>query len=214
MNKEKNKKIKKSDQTKGKIITASEELFAEKGYDGSTVDEIARRAKVNKALIYYYYQNKENLLKELFKNYLPFQKLSYENLAETIKTFNKDEIKKYIEKLIAEWEKAHKLLRILTIEGLKQGTKTTAIFELLGPSYEKFMTELSNAGFKVNTDEERFDFLVKMLFYIDAPTLIFSILAEKWSEHYHLDRMKVRGKYTQLVLENFIKILQEKKPAK
>ena len=47
--------------SKEKIISASMEEFAEFGLSGARVDRIARRAGINKAMIYYYYQSKENL---------------------------------------------------------------------------------------------------------------------------------------------------------
>ena len=52
-------------ESKRKILQTARSLFAEKGFDGSRVDEIARRAGVNKALIYYYFRNKQALLDEL-----------------------------------------------------------------------------------------------------------------------------------------------------
>lgn len=35
-------------ETRKRILTAARELFAERGYSGATVDEIALRAKANK----------------------------------------------------------------------------------------------------------------------------------------------------------------------
>ncbi|HNS25752.1 MAG TPA: helix-turn-helix domain-containing protein, partial [Methanobacteriaceae archaeon] len=43
------------------IINAAEKIFFAKGYDSVTMDEIAREAEINKALIYYYFKNKEAL---------------------------------------------------------------------------------------------------------------------------------------------------------
>jgi AcrR family transcriptional regulator len=43
------------------IIGAARALFAEKGYSGSTVDEIAMKAKTTKPMLYYYFGNKEGL---------------------------------------------------------------------------------------------------------------------------------------------------------
>jgi AcrR family transcriptional regulator len=43
------------------IIKAAEKVFFAKGYDQVTMDEIAREAEVNKALLYYYFKNKEAL---------------------------------------------------------------------------------------------------------------------------------------------------------
>jgi TetR/AcrR family transcriptional regulator len=43
------------------IIDAAEALFFSKGYDGVTMDDIARRTELNKATIYLYFNNKESL---------------------------------------------------------------------------------------------------------------------------------------------------------
>lgn len=43
------------------IINAAEKVFFAKGYDKVTMDEIANEAEVNKALLYYYFKNKEAL---------------------------------------------------------------------------------------------------------------------------------------------------------
>ncbi|MBP8651741.1 MAG: helix-turn-helix transcriptional regulator, partial [Deltaproteobacteria bacterium] len=40
--------------TKTKILNAAAELFADKGFNGTKVQEIADAAGVNKAMLYYY----------------------------------------------------------------------------------------------------------------------------------------------------------------
>lgn len=47
---------------KEKIIQAALELFAEKGYTETSIDKIAKRAKVAKSLTYTHFKNKEALL--------------------------------------------------------------------------------------------------------------------------------------------------------
>lgn len=49
-----------------KLIQSAERLFAERGFDGVSVRDIANDAKVNSALIGYYFQNKEGLLAEVY----------------------------------------------------------------------------------------------------------------------------------------------------
>ncbi len=44
-----------------RIVAAAERIFAERGLAGARTDEIARAARVNKALLYYYFGSKENL---------------------------------------------------------------------------------------------------------------------------------------------------------
>jgi TetR/AcrR family transcriptional regulator len=47
--------------TVDRILSASERIFAERGMAGARTDEIARAARVNKALLYYYFSSKEKL---------------------------------------------------------------------------------------------------------------------------------------------------------
>lgn len=51
--------------TRARILKAGVEEFAARGYDGAGVDRIARRARVNKALIYYYFESKRGLYREI-----------------------------------------------------------------------------------------------------------------------------------------------------
>jgi TetR/AcrR family transcriptional regulator len=44
-----------------RIVVAAERIFAEQGLDGARTDAIARAARVNKALLYYYFKSKEDL---------------------------------------------------------------------------------------------------------------------------------------------------------
>lgn len=49
------------------IMMAAEKLFAANGYNGTSVRDIAAKAKVNVSMISYYFGSKENLMEELFK---------------------------------------------------------------------------------------------------------------------------------------------------
>lgn len=53
--------IEKPGKTAKKILTAARAVFAENGYNGTHVDEIARRAGVNKATLYYQIGDKDTL---------------------------------------------------------------------------------------------------------------------------------------------------------
>lgn len=50
------------------IISAAEEVFAEKGYAAATVDEIAEKANISKGSVYNYFQSKQELFGKLFLN--------------------------------------------------------------------------------------------------------------------------------------------------
>jgi TetR/AcrR family transcriptional regulator len=57
--------LEKKDGTIDKILSAARSEFAEKGFEGARVDEIARKACVNKAMLYYHVGDKKALYAEV-----------------------------------------------------------------------------------------------------------------------------------------------------
>lgn len=54
--------------TEEKIYEAARRVFISKGMEGARMQEIADEAGLNKALLHYYFRNKENLFKAVFKD--------------------------------------------------------------------------------------------------------------------------------------------------
>jgi AcrR family transcriptional regulator len=54
------KKVNEAD-ARGRILAAATEVFASTGYEGARVDDIAARAGINKAMLYYHVGDKERL---------------------------------------------------------------------------------------------------------------------------------------------------------
>jgi AcrR family transcriptional regulator len=50
------------DRRRAEIVDAAEALYAESGWDSVTMDQVARRARLSRALLYVYFRDKEDLL--------------------------------------------------------------------------------------------------------------------------------------------------------
>ena len=61
--------------TEKKILDAAKIVFLKKGFDGARMQEIADEAKINKALVHYYFRSKDKLFdaifREAFQQFLP-----------------------------------------------------------------------------------------------------------------------------------------------
>lgn len=90
--------------TEAKILAAAELVFLRDGYAGSRMQDIADTANINKAMLHYYFRNKDKLFEQIFdKNtkilFPQFEEiiasgLSFETTVHTI-------VEKYFEVLIA-----------------------------------------------------------------------------------------------------------------
>ena len=56
--------------SKEKIIKAAIKVFAAKGYDGASMDEIAQAARLTKPMIYYHFKNKKSLYLYLLESHV------------------------------------------------------------------------------------------------------------------------------------------------
>jgi TetR/AcrR family transcriptional regulator len=60
--------------TEERILEAAKEVFHRRGFEGTRMQEIADSAGINKALVHYYFRNKENLFAAVFT--AAFEKLT------------------------------------------------------------------------------------------------------------------------------------------
>ena len=69
----------KPEETKARILEATDHLFGELGFDATSTRDIAERSGVNKALIHYHFGTKDDLLEVLLDGY--YERLTNELVA-------------------------------------------------------------------------------------------------------------------------------------
>lgn len=108
---------------KDKLLTAAEELLAEKPYSNITIRELAVRSGVNSAMVSYYFTNKEGLFIALLdemskKHFIVMQSIA--NATDPIKTF--------IDTILAMLNKNNGLARLIHNEILTGNSKLSDAF--------------------------------------------------------------------------------------
>lgn len=73
--------------TKDKVIDAASQLFYHNGFQGTSVRDIAQKARVNISQISYYFKNKQGLLEYIVTHY--YEAL-FETIEENMETNDKD----------------------------------------------------------------------------------------------------------------------------
>jgi len=74
--------------TKQEILKVALEIFATKGYENSSVEEIAKKLNITKPAIYYHFKNKKELYNTIFRNYFSnIEFKNYNSLEENIKSY-------------------------------------------------------------------------------------------------------------------------------
>ena len=110
-----------SEDTINKILKAALVEFAKKGFAGARVDEIAKMAKVNKRMIYYYFKNKQGLYEAVME-----RKCEQKEKAVANQPSDPEELMKYwMEICYSDMD----FIRLMQWEALEMGNNTVVCEE-------------------------------------------------------------------------------------
>jgi AcrR family transcriptional regulator len=111
--------------TKKDLFAAARRVFAAKGYDGTSVQEIAQTARVNKAMIYYHFRDKRALYRAVLADSLDALKSIWECEVFRRKTATaREKIRAFVEGFIEFHFQNEELRVILTREYSETGAQS------------------------------------------------------------------------------------------
>ena len=137
--------IDRSTVTRERLLDAASELFAEKGFEGARVDRISRRARVNKAMIYYHFRTKKGLYQAVLLNSFSLLRQTLERAATREDAAPADRLSGLVHALAQIASERPALPRILVREILADGRH-------LSPQAARALTEMFHP-FRATVDE-------------------------------------------------------------
>lgn len=194
------KTVDKAEVAKQKILTAAEFLFSENGFDGTSVDELAKQAEINKALLYYYFGSKENILLELCKSHMTDATTI---VSETfLNGHGKEEmIENFIDKLESFLREKQHVIRIMMQEALKGKTKEAFLIDLLNPIFSLLVKKASELGFAITESTED---LFKIFSIYTAPLILYTVMGSGFESYYKMNADSARSIFFNTMKENLI----------
>ena len=179
--------------TKRKILQVAERLFAEKGFDGASIEKIAKAASVNKGLIYYHFRDKNDIVTSIFKNIIheigEFVDLS----AAGDDVENSDEpLERKVRSEVEYCMKRKEIISVMLMEALKNDKKSNHLFQCAQIVIENEMDGIKKkmAAKHLDSPEERLRMLVHEFFTGFIPVVSFVALQEKWCDYFDCDKAK------------------------
>jgi AcrR family transcriptional regulator len=169
-------------EARGKILIAAEGLFAERGFEATTVRDIAAVVGVNLAMIHYYFGNKEGLYRAIFE----------EKLAEIQRIFAtassddgscRERLERFI-RAYAHYLCTHtNLARIIQREMLNRGPIFQELFRPQTARNYQMLRSIINEGVErgefraVNVDMAPISLIGMIVFFMIAQPMIAGILS-------------------------------------
>ncbi len=216
--------------TKNKILKTAIKLFSEKGFDGTSVSNIAEECGVNKPLIYYYFENKDGLLNHILDDILTEAEketviilkeekmrlieqgeISFEGDKLKILDMSEEEIKKSMEytlvRIINFYLKRKDILKVLLTESIKKNDRSYLMFKIV----EVLNGENVSKTMKDNNLEMFFDkiALTERFFLGLMPIITFSIYYDEWCKYHNIECEEIKemfmDRFMSCMGQNFLK---------
>jgi AcrR family transcriptional regulator len=177
---------------KRKIYQAAAKIFAQEGFDGTSLDAIALKAKVAKGTIFYYFKNKEELFSALLEE-------GVLQLAEKIAAINasdqeiRNKLNELIEFHLTFFQKYSNLcLMVLNQAGHFQNRWKKG-FALIGEKYFKPMGQLISAGKKqgiINPRLETESIIISLFSLVAVSSADWALFHQKVSREKMIETMR------------------------
>lgn len=167
------------------ILETAKQVFAEKGFDGSRMDEIAERAGVKKSLIYYHFEGKDQLLQEILNKFFE----EYGKLLRSEVTSENENKDKYMDFM----DRNSDLLRVILIESLKKNTKLTSIFKAVKMLMEyenEIKNQLDSVQYPSNHKRWVAEFFTSIL-----PSVGYICYKDAWCSYFDVDHETLEKDY-------------------
>lgn len=179
-----------------RILQTAVKIFAEKSFEGSRIEEIAREAKVPKSLIYYHFKSKDEILEVLTANFID----EYANIIEnSINEKHKEKAENLSKKMSNVYYefgvKNEDLLRVMLIDSLKKSKEKPILFNVIEAMIQKEASYNTNPSYDVQ--ERR----VAEFFTSFIPNYAYICFAESWTRYFDIERKKFDELYLQVYEE-------------
>ncbi len=177
---------------KEKIMKVATSLFAKKGFDATAVDEIAGKARVNKALIYYYFKNKEDLLAKIFDVFMGKSLVRFQELFRKMESKgvfdSRDRMGEIMKVLLGFLMKNEEVLKLMLMESIKGGRDP--FLEIMKRQVGKQLVELvDEARTKgVPLDKDVTQMYVTEFFTGSIPMMIYIVYRNRWAKFFDVDK--------------------------
>ncbi len=172
---------------KPQILQAALEIFAQKGYDGARMDEIAAHAGMPKSLIYYHYKGKAHLLEALIEGY--YEK--YE--AFLVATLGDDEQVELGSRIFLQ--ENEQLTRVVLIESLKENAELPSVFRFVEGLIAR---EVQVLGRNSESVSKR---LIAEFFLNVIPRAMFTCYSAAWAKHFNQEPAAVSNQFYTVMTE-------------
>ena len=194
--------------TKEKILRVAEQLFAEKGFNGTSIDKIAKAAGVNKGLIYYHFKDKKDIVVSIFKGIInEIEQTVRLSVPEEDAEIDHLQLQQKIKAEIEYCRQRKKIISVMMMEALKADGNADFLFQCAEMVIEQEMDGIQKKmkGADPLNPEDRVRYLLHEFFTGFVPIISFVSLQDKWCQYFGCDKKKALDYFIESFTQTHLK---------
>lgn len=171
---------------KNRIMQAAIKVFADKSFEGSRIEEIAKEAGVPKSLIYYHFKSKDEILSVMLEGFIQeytgLLQIARDDTHQTKAAKMPERIQNNYREFIV---KNADLIRLILMDSLKKSAKQPLIYQIVEALVE------TDEEFTINGNQGPFDRQERLMaeFFTNLiPTYAFLCFHDSWLDYFGMDR--------------------------
>lgn len=167
--------------TVDRIISAAIDEFSEKGYYGARVSTIAERAGVSKALLYYHFKNKQDIMNKIEDKLVDVLVNILDNVYSDYEEegFQLEQHRSAMKTILENKE----ILRILIDNELRTNEENRPLEDIWSRVNEKRRCEvIAKHGYHIDSDNQN---KIKVIdfFFVLIPIIFFGAMGNEWVKY-------------------------------
>ncbi|AAM06944.1 TPA: TetR/AcrR family transcriptional regulator [Methanosarcina acetivorans] len=183
-----------------KILLVAEEIFSEVGFDGARVDDIAKKACVNKALIYYYFKSKDEILDTLFTSLVEdVKKILIKSVERSSDIGQEDSYRDLFNKYMNFIIEKRKIIKVAIAESTKSASNISIVMKVGNLIIDSEMENIRKAyeakGLSFPVDKQ--ELLITEFFTGLMPLFSYALYKDEWERFYNISEEELREKFYQ-----------------
>lgn len=178
--------------TRERILSVALELFAEKGFEGAGIQEIAERAGIAKSVIYYHFRNKDEVLEQILQMHITGALELKRQIGQRFYegSLGEGELARFADHLLSFVLANRKAMKVFLLESIKN-TDRIPLLAFWDANIRAVARIAREAGADFDADAAG-DALLEAFFMLLLPIVGYAVLEDKWAKHFALDESRMR----------------------
>lgn len=168
--------------TKEKILEVARQEFLEKGFEAARVEDIARRAGITKAMLYYHFNTKENIYNEMLTKLIAEVRREFQANMSPVNMSNREQFLTQLKAMIAFYQQRQDIIRLVLAEQFSHRDPGNASQLSMFKDVFDLIVDLAREA--PGRDEEVF--LIQIFFFNALPMLLFASLSDRFCSDFDI----------------------------